>query len=301
MKPIVIGQVGAAVEDVQRRLNSLGYSLGTKGIDGVYAEDTAAAVRDFRAAEGLPINDTVDADCWAALVDATFELGDRSLFLKLPYFHGCDIKDLQQALNVLGFTCGIVDGIFGAHTERALREFQANVGIDPDGIAGSLTFDAIQRLQHVWKGKDATPHSAATIGFSRAAAVLEQTEICVFGTSACACQIASRISNLALATTQDSRVTSAESIKGAPSQTMLLIQIALTPSKGTKGIPLVAFSDDGALAPRLQTAAKTVISVPRRIEISIPDAYFADPTNSTPREQQHIAVTLLDAFCVAFA
>ena len=43
---------------------------------------------------------------WAALVDATFTLGDRMLYLRVPHFHGHDVRVLQQALNVLGFACG---------------------------------------------------------------------------------------------------------------------------------------------------------------------------------------------------
>ena len=35
----------------------------------------------------------------------------------MPYFHGHDVLELQQALGALGFVCGTRDGIFGAHTE----------------------------------------------------------------------------------------------------------------------------------------------------------------------------------------
>jgi len=300
VKPVDIGQTGPAVEDVQRRLNMLGYNLGAPGVDAIYSTKTAAAVREFRAAEGLPDGDTVDEECWSALVDATFSLGDRSLFLKYPFFHGCDIEALQSALSVLGFVCGDVDGIFGAHTERALREFQANVGIDPDGIAGSLTFNAINRLTRVWEGKDASPHSEANVGFSRAAEVLTRIELCVFGDDPITRSVASRISNLAEATTPESRVTSADSIGGVPPQTMLLIQLTVAADRPRKGTPYVAYSDDGNLAVRLRTASRAATSVPPRIVIDIPPSLFADLEHPTQREEQHIAVTLLDGFCSAF-
>ncbi len=301
MKAITVGSQGAAVEDVQRRLHLLGYDLGQRGISGIYGEETATAVGLFRIAEGLPDSTIVDEDCWAALVDASFPLGDRTLYLRLPYFHGNDVRQLQKALNALGFTCGDADGIFGAHTERALREFQANVGIDPDGIAGSLTFKAIQRLNHAWEGKDAQPHSAAHIGFSRAAEVLEQVELCFFGTDAASCEIASRISNLALATTPDSLVTSADSIEGAPPKTMLLVELSTQDAAHVIGIPRVVFSDIETLASRIHTAATSANSTPPRIAVSLPASLFADIEASTVREQQHIAVTLLDACCIAFA
>jgi peptidoglycan hydrolase-like protein with peptidoglycan-binding domain len=301
LESITIGSRGAAVEDVQRRLRLLGFDLGHKGIDGIYLEETAGAVRAFRHAEDLPEGDTVDDACWVALVDATFPLGDRTLYLRVPYFHGNDVRQLQDALNVLGFTCGDSDGIFGAHTERALREFQVNTGIDSDGIAGSLTFEAIQRLHHVWEGKDASPHSAAQIGYSRAAEVLEQTEVCFFGTDTASCGIASRISNLALATTPDSRVTSADSIGGAPPKSMLLIQLSIQGEEGMRGIPFVTFSDMDTLPLRIHTASQSAKGLPLRIAVDIPQDIFVDITNPTIREQQHVAVTLLDAFCAAFA
>ncbi|NTU89320.1 MAG: peptidoglycan-binding protein [Actinobacteria bacterium] len=300
MKPIGLNSEGAAVEDIQRRLGLLGYSLGPKGIDGIYLEDTAAAVRAFREAEGLPLSDEVDDDCWSALVDASFALGDRTLYLRAPFFHGNDVRKLQTALNVLGFTCGQVDGIFGAHTERALREFQANVGIDPDGIAGSWTFKAIERLHHVWLGKDSLPHSAAQLGFSRAADVLERVEICFAGSDDNARQIASRISNLALATTPYSRASSVESFQNAHPEGALHIEVITVKDPAIKGIPYVVFSDELSLVSRIRTAAKTAAVDNMRIAIGIPADSFIDPEHPTSRELQHVAVTLLDAVCAVY-
>ena len=53
---------------------------------------------------------------------------------------GQAVRDLQEALNTLGFSVGAVDGVFGAATERAVRDFQASVGIDVDGIVGRVTW-----------------------------------------------------------------------------------------------------------------------------------------------------------------
>ena len=48
MKTISEGQQGAAVEDVQQRLATIGL-LDPQKVDGVFGPETAAAVRDFRA------------------------------------------------------------------------------------------------------------------------------------------------------------------------------------------------------------------------------------------------------------
>ena len=87
----------------------------------------------------LECGDEVDEKTWTALVDASFCLGDRTLYLRMPHFHGHDVQQLQKALSALGFACGDIDGIFGAFTELALRKFQTNLGLPTDGIAGAYT------------------------------------------------------------------------------------------------------------------------------------------------------------------
>ena len=83
---------------------------------------------------------------WAALIEADFRLGDRMLYLRSPMTRGDDITDLQQRLGSLGFDAGYVDGIFGPDTESAVRNFQANQGLTPDGVVGPDTVMALGRL-----------------------------------------------------------------------------------------------------------------------------------------------------------
>ncbi|MDR1014996.1 MAG: peptidoglycan-binding protein [Coriobacteriales bacterium] len=151
--PIAHGSKGPAVRDVQARLRSLGYGLGDEAGQAVFGPLTAQAVAAFRASARLGPGSEVDRDTWTALVDATFILGDRILYLRMPHFHGHDVHTLQTALATLGFSC-VADGIFGVGTEGALREFQHNAGLGADGIAGDSTFSAIQRLRYAWEGKE---------------------------------------------------------------------------------------------------------------------------------------------------
>jgi peptidoglycan hydrolase-like protein with peptidoglycan-binding domain len=51
-----------------------------------------------------------------------------------------EVKDLQEALEALGFSPGKIDGVFGAATEKAVKAFQASVGIEADGVVGPLTW-----------------------------------------------------------------------------------------------------------------------------------------------------------------
>lgn len=61
-------------------------------------------------------------------------LGDRTLRLTSPYMRGDDVRELQTALNALGYDCGEADGVFGKNTESGLRAFQTASGIEVDGV-----------------------------------------------------------------------------------------------------------------------------------------------------------------------
>lgn len=71
---------------------------------------------------------------WSALIEASWALGDRVLYLRTPNLRGEDVADLQAKLNLIGFDCGRVDGIFGPATQAALTEFQRNIGLPTNGI-----------------------------------------------------------------------------------------------------------------------------------------------------------------------
>ena len=52
---------------------------------------------------------------------------------------GSDVKKLQQALSLLGYYSGDIDGDYGAKTVAAVKRFQKNRGMTEDGIAGAST------------------------------------------------------------------------------------------------------------------------------------------------------------------
>lgn len=57
---------------------------------------------------------------------------------------GPQVQLLQLALSRAGFSPGSTDGIFGNRTLWALRDFQTEAGLIPDGIAGRATHAALQ-------------------------------------------------------------------------------------------------------------------------------------------------------------
>ncbi len=57
---------------------------------------------------------------------------------------GQNVKSLQQQLKNLGYYTGSVDGVFGAGTTNAVKEFQKVNGLNADGKAGKYTLDKIK-------------------------------------------------------------------------------------------------------------------------------------------------------------
>ena len=299
------GSKGPGVRDVQERLRFLGYDLAAEAKQGVYGPLTVGAVAAFRKLVGLSFGEDVDLDTWTALVDETFIFGDRLLYLRLPHFHGRDVYTLQSALATLGFSCS-ADGIFGAHTERAVREFQQNAGLSSDGIVGHSTFSAIDRLRHAWEGKDLLRFEIRGLGFARAAEVLESTSLCIYGTDELARSIAERISNLALATTPASQVACAQSLEQVPDDSTLMIQ--LTSNRmiidEPDSTPLVIYDNDTTINARMATALGLATAEKMRIVVylgSIPHDSDSDSDSFSSRDEQHAAVALLDALCLSFS
>ena len=139
------GARGEAVRDLQWRLGALGYGHAPDE-PGIFGAATTAAVRAFQHDRGLQVDGVVGRHTWASLVESGFTLGDRLLYFRQPMLRGDDIAELQRRLNSLGFDARRVDGIFGADTHRALVDFQRSSGLVADGVCGSSTIIAFDRV-----------------------------------------------------------------------------------------------------------------------------------------------------------
>ena len=141
-----LGDCGPAVADLRARLNSLGL-LHEDGSSDSFDAVVDRAVRHFQQERGLTTDGIVGPQTLRQLEEAHWQLGDRTLsFTPGHLMRGDDVVALQRRLTSLGFDAGRIDGIFGARTEAALREFQRGVGVRADGTAGLETFRALERL-----------------------------------------------------------------------------------------------------------------------------------------------------------
>jgi N-acetylmuramoyl-L-alanine amidase len=144
-----LGDHGPAVTEIRSKLAILGLLPASEDPhdDDEFDETCDFAVRQFQQQRGLTVDGIVGPQTYRVLDEARWRLGDRILSYTVSHpLVGDDVAQLQRRMLEMGFDCGRVDGIFGANTLRALREFQRNVGLNPDGTCGPSTFAALDRL-----------------------------------------------------------------------------------------------------------------------------------------------------------
>ncbi|MGH2710942.1 MAG: N-acetylmuramoyl-L-alanine amidase [Actinomycetota bacterium] len=147
MQLIRRGDRGPRVRDVQSRLLGLGFTVEATDLEGhTFDESTEGALKAFQQERGLLVDGVVGPNTWHELIEAGYALGDRILYLRRPFTRGDDVRALQRRLNLIGFDPGREDGILGEQTGKAILDFQRNVGLHADGIAGATTIQALDRL-----------------------------------------------------------------------------------------------------------------------------------------------------------
>ena len=133
------GDEGDDVEDVQTRLYELGY-LSKSFITGSYGEKTSAAVADFQKANGLKSDgmvgyETMDVLYGDEVVGNFFKKGETS----------DTIAAYQERLKKLGYLAGDYKGKgkMDDATVTAIKKFQENNDLTPDGCLGPTTMSAM--------------------------------------------------------------------------------------------------------------------------------------------------------------
>ena len=127
------GEKSDVVLASQQRLKDLGYLISVP--DGAYGNDTVAAVKQFQARNDLVVDGYLGPSTRVALnsSEATpngMRLGEQ----------GDSVSKIQQLLNKYGYlSSSNVTGYYGEVTENAVKAFQRNNGLSPDGSVGQNT------------------------------------------------------------------------------------------------------------------------------------------------------------------
>ncbi|NMD38836.1 MAG: peptidoglycan-binding protein [Christensenellaceae bacterium] len=167
------GDSGEDVKSLQQKLVSLGFN--TNGIDGKYGNGTKKAVYNFQRATGLykdgiagnatltklygannnskpPVAEgTVDYQN-VSITPGSQASNNLPTVVTLPsetLEYGSvnsSVKDMQLALNSLGFNTNGADGKFGRGTEKAVKAFQNKNKLKVDGKAGRQTLNLLYKL-----------------------------------------------------------------------------------------------------------------------------------------------------------
>ncbi|MGL5062548.1 MAG: peptidoglycan-binding domain-containing protein, partial [Microcoleus sp.] len=158
-KTISAGADGPEVAAIQQRLLVHGFEVGT--IDGTYGSRTTSAVSRFQESKGLEASGTVNKATWTALAadpaqpPATVEknaatensplVPSRSATALAKGSSGSKVKTLQVRLDLQGYDPGPIDGIFGARTAAAVKNFQEYKGFNVTGEVDEITWKALGR------------------------------------------------------------------------------------------------------------------------------------------------------------
>jgi N-acetylmuramoyl-L-alanine amidase len=143
------GDCDPAVVEIRATLRRFGLLTGAPDprSDEFFDADVEHAVRAFQQQRGLITDGIVGLATWRALREAGWRLGDRMLALMISApMSGDDVVALQERLLELGYDPGRPGGVFNEQTEAALRKFQREYGLVPDGLCGPATLRSLRQL-----------------------------------------------------------------------------------------------------------------------------------------------------------
>ena len=138
---IVIDVAGSVITTVEGNTSG-GYGVDANG-DGVYIKKYNISTQ-YIPGFGRPNWEVVSNDVGSEEVTDTVSYPTIKLGSK-----GSDVKKAQQLLIAKGYSCGAAgaDGDFGAGTYNAVKKFQADNGLEADGIVGDNTWAALLKTE----------------------------------------------------------------------------------------------------------------------------------------------------------
>lgn len=144
------GMTGDRVRGLQELLYKHGYLLTDP--DGIYGKATEIAVMNFQSDTGLTPDGICGDATFVKLLNRQTDGGQEESAYAAPGtvikpgMRGDGVILLQEYLIDLGYLSGKADGLFGPKSVSALKAFQQDNGLEPDGICGSSTYAALSMV-----------------------------------------------------------------------------------------------------------------------------------------------------------
>ncbi|MDI6822245.1 MAG: L,D-transpeptidase family protein [Actinomycetota bacterium] len=137
------------VEEANSEISEI--SLRVDGVrrESEYDPETESILCPLSLAEGkhsveLWIKDAAGNSAhakWDFTVDSAETLGENAIAFGA---RGADVTELQAKLIMLGFDCGVIDGVFGPATRKAVEVLQEARGLPVSGIVASKEFEILR-------------------------------------------------------------------------------------------------------------------------------------------------------------
>lgn len=133
------GATGPAVILMQRLLRYEGKYKDS--LDGIWGNNTEAAVRAYQKANKLAIDGICGPATWASLLGIT---GSKKSLAQIQYnSKGQAVKLLQKLLRIQNMYVGVVDGIYGPATRAGVVAYQKSKKLSQDGVCGPKTWKSL--------------------------------------------------------------------------------------------------------------------------------------------------------------
>ncbi len=160
------GDTGSYVSTLQYYLALIGYFnpvLPVIAIDGIFGPKTTEAVRQLQTIYGLTVDGIVGPETWNQILDAYSGIvrtlspsyqGEKAKiypgYVLSIGMQNDDVADLQTYLSQIATVYAEipaipVTGYFGEQTQQAVQRFQELFGIEPTGLVGAVTWNALAR------------------------------------------------------------------------------------------------------------------------------------------------------------
>ena len=174
LTPLREGDISAATELLQRRLNRISANFPAipkiYPANGIFGASTTEAVKEFQRIFDLTPDGVVGPATWYRIlyiyngIKRLSELNSEGLTLgeistQFPNLlqlgsTGTGVEVLQYYLAYISefvptVPSVLIDGVFGAETDTAVRAFQSTYGLPRDGIVGEVTW---RELTDVYRG-----------------------------------------------------------------------------------------------------------------------------------------------------